>query len=182
MSVVLTPFLARVLAALQTGLPLEPRPYAALAARMGCSEDALLDGIRRLDALGVLKRFGCVVRHRELGYRANAMAVFEVAPAQAPVLGRQLAKQPGVTLCYRRATAPEWPYNLYAMFHGCDRATVLQRIAAARTVAGLTGRPYRVLFSTRRFKQCGGCYGKHMHGHSSLRHTPAKTRQPAVAL
>lgn len=149
----------RLIAALQQGLPLSSRPYAAIGARIGMSEAAVLAGIRRLQENGVIKRFGVVVRHHELGYRANAMAVWDVPDAEAARFGRLLGAFDFVTLCYCRARqAPDWPYNLYCMIHGRDRQTVLNKINELAEKCGLGGYPSQVLFSRRRFKQRGAVY------------------------
>ena len=59
-----------------------------------------------------------------------------------------------MTLCYRRPRRPPaWPYNLFCMIHGRDRAAVLQALDAAAAGAGLQAMPREVLFSGRRFKQ-----------------------------
>ncbi len=71
-----------LLAALAAGLALEPRPYAALARRLGLDEAAALQRLRALRDSGVVRRFGVVVRHHELGYRANAMVVWDVPDEQ----------------------------------------------------------------------------------------------------
>ena len=63
-----------------------------------------------------------------------------------------------MTLCYRRARADGWPFNLYCMVHGRERAAVHQLIDAAAQAAGLQHRPQEVLFSLRRFKQQGASY------------------------
>ncbi|SDL96139.1 DNA-binding transcriptional regulator, Lrp family [Oryzisolibacter propanilivorax] len=131
------------------------QPYADWARRLGVDESAVLADLRRWLAAGTLARFGVVVRHHELGFAANAMAVFDVPDAQADAFGQALAHRPGVTLAYRRARAPGWPYNLYCMVHGRDRAAVQAQLLAARAGAGLLGHPYAVLFSARRFKQTG---------------------------
>jgi DNA-binding Lrp family transcriptional regulator len=89
-------------AALEGGITLSPRPYAVLAARLGCGEDAVIARLKRLLKLGVMRRFGVVVRHRELGYSANAMVVWDVPDADVSEVGRLLASQSAVTLCYRR--------------------------------------------------------------------------------
>ena len=69
----------RLIAAIQDGLPLAPRPYAAIGERIGIREAEVIAGLRRLIDHGVIKRFGVIVRHRALGYRANAMVVWDVA-------------------------------------------------------------------------------------------------------
>ena len=148
-----------LLDALQDGIPLVSRPYAALGEAAGLAEDDVLARLDRLGREGVIKRFGVVVRHRELGYRANAMTVWDVPDEAAGEFGRRLAALDFVTLCYRRPRRlPDWPYNLFAMIHGRDRATVEQLVDEATEAAGLTDRPRAILFSLRRFKQRGARY------------------------
>jgi len=146
-------------AALEAGLPLTPYPFAQLAARCGLDEAVCIARIAELQACSIVRRFGVVVRHRELGYTANAMVVWNVPDARIETVGRRLAAQPAVTLCYQRPRRlPDWPYNLFSMVHGQDRAAVLAEIDAMRARLGIDDLPYRPLFSRRRFKQCGARY------------------------
>ena len=148
-----------LLAAMADGLPLVPRPFAAIAEALGLSEDAVLESLRHLRASGVISRLGIVVRHHELGWRANAMTVWDVADERVAEAGSILRGLPFVTLCYRRPRRPPaWPYNLFSMIHGRDRGTVLEQVEAATRAAGLDGVPRDVLFSLRRFKQQGARY------------------------
>jgi DNA-binding Lrp family transcriptional regulator len=149
----------RVLAASLSGLPLTETPYATLAAELGVGESDVLESLSRLEAAGVLKRFGLVVHHRELGFRANGMCVFDVPDDRVAAAAAALRALPYVTLCYRRLRRPPgWPYNLFCMIHGTDRSEVEAQYAAARTAAGLDDAPSAILFSRRRFKQCAGRY------------------------
>ena len=149
----------RVLAALLKGLPWSDRPYADLAHQIGLSESEVLEIAQRLRHEGVLSRLGFVVRHHEAGYRANALVVWSLPDSEADRCGAILAQLPWVTLAYRRrATPPHWPYNLYAMIHGTDRAEVLEQVKRTIDQAGLGGVSYKVLFSTRRFVQRSGAY------------------------
>jgi DNA-binding Lrp family transcriptional regulator len=146
-------------AALEGGLALTARPYARLAATLGVSEEAVLAHLARLLELGVIRRFGVVVRHRELGYSANAMVVWDVPDDAVPEVGRLLAQQNAVTLCYRRPRRlPDWRYNLFSMVHGQDRQAVLAEVARLRNELGLQHLACQPLFSRRRFKQCGARY------------------------
>jgi DNA-binding Lrp family transcriptional regulator len=148
-----------LLEALRHGLPLAPRPYAVIGASIGMGEAEVVQRLQRLLAAGVVTRFGIVVRHHELGYGANAMAVWDVPDARVATLGRRIAGFEFVTLCYRRERSlPAWPYNLYCMIHGRDRALVQAHLATLRQACGLHGFPHAVLFSRRRFKQCGASY------------------------
>ena len=149
----------RLLAAIQDGLPLDPRPFARVAETAGLSEQEVIARLDRLVGEGVIRRFGVVVRHHELGYRANAMVVWDVPEARVREAGRKLARLPFVTLCYRRPRRPpDWPYNLFCMIHGRDRAKVEALVEEASSAAGLEGFPREILFSRKRFKQRGARY------------------------
>jgi DNA-binding Lrp family transcriptional regulator len=155
-----TPTDRALLAALADGLPMEPHPFAAIGRRVGMDEAAVLARLRALHDTNVIRRFGVVVRHHELGYRANAMVVWDVPDARVDAAGRALAAAPGVTLCYRRPRRlPEWPYNLFCMVHGSDRTAVGAAVRRAAAAAGLDGVPSAVLFSGRRFQQRGARFG-----------------------
>lgn len=146
----------RLLRALEGGLDLTPRPYARLAGQLGWSEDAVLDRLRALVDRGIISRFGCILRHRRLGYIANAMAVWDVPDAKVDEIARRLARRDEVTLCYRRRRSPPaWRFNLFAMIHGRDRAAVINQIRAAASDTGLGDCPSSILFSKRCFKQSG---------------------------
>ena len=159
----LKPFTAdsALIRAIQGGLPLVERPFAAIAAELGWSEDAVIERIRVLQAQGAIKRLGVVVRHQELGYGANAMVVWDLPDAQVDALGRRIGALPFVTLCYRRPRRPPtWPYNLFTMIHGRDRAAVLTQVARLQTDLERELGPLdnAVLFSGQRFKQRGAFY------------------------
>lgn len=148
-----------LLATIADGLALVPRPYQALGAALGLDEQEVIGRIERLIANGIVKRFGVIVRHHELGFAANAMVVWDIADADVVSVGAAVAAQPCVTLCYERPRRlPDWPYNLFAMIHGRDRDQVLEKVAELNTAIGLTYRRQDVLFSLRRFKQRGARY------------------------
>ncbi|MBI5781214.1 MAG: Lrp/AsnC family transcriptional regulator [Rhodocyclales bacterium] len=144
---------------LSAGLPLVPRPYAAVGERVGCSEVEVIAQLERWIGAGVVRRIGAVVRHRRLGYRANAMCVWDVPDDAVRQAGERLAREPAVSLCYERFRAlPHWPYNLYAMIHGRDRETVSRERHRLGVELGLDRWPHRVLFSTKEYKQTGADY------------------------
>jgi len=112
-----------------------------------------------LKEAGVIRRFGVVVRHHELGYSANAMVVWDVPDRQVTELGHCLAGFDFITLCYRRPRhLPQWRYNLYCMIHGTTREEVAAHIAELTERAGLARCPRAVLYSRRCFKQRGARY------------------------
>lgn len=150
---------ARLVAALEDGLAPVRRPFLALARAAGLDEDAAIGRIAGWVQSGAIARFGVVVRHRRLGFAANAMCVWDVPDAMVDDVGHALARESGVTLCYRRARAlPQWRFNLYCMIHGRERGAVLARIAQIAGAHALGRFDSAVLFSLRAFKQCGARY------------------------
>ena len=71
-------------------------------------------------------------------------------------VGRQLATQPFVTLCYRRPRRlPDWPYNLFAMVHGQSRSEVELKVAQIAALLGKASLEHDVIYSTRVLKKTG---------------------------
>lgn len=142
---------------LEAGLPLAARPYRVLAERIGASEDAVLEQVRHWSEDGLFRRVGLVLKHRALGFRANAMLVMDIPDNRVDEVGRALGQAVGVNLCYQRPRRlPDWPYNLFCMVHGRERQQVCELIEALLAEHGLSDIPHQLLFSTRAFKQCGG--------------------------
>ena len=142
-------------ALLEAGVPLVPHPFDRWAAQLGRTPGDILSTLQQWLDAGTLRRLGAIVRHHELGFDANAMTVFEVPAARVDACGEQLAREPGVTLAYRRTPAPGWPYSLYCMVHGRDRAAVMEVIERVTVQSGLAQVPREILFSRQRFKQTG---------------------------
>jgi DNA-binding Lrp family transcriptional regulator len=155
----------KVLAAIQEGLPLVPRPYAEIGRTIQMSEEEVVDRIHALQLNGIIRRMGIIVHHRPLGYSANAMVVWNLPAEQIEPFGTAVSQLDYVTLCYqRRAALPRWPYTLYTMIHGKDRESVLQRVQSLVALSPQADKTdYRVLFSSRRFKQQGARYFKRPH-------------------
>ncbi len=148
-----------LVATLADGIPLEPEPYAALGRACGLDAAAVLALLRDWLGCGMVRRIGTVVRHWQLGFRANAMTVWDVPDEIVWEAGARLAAQAGVTLCYRRERRPpHWPYNLFCMVHGRLRRPVLDLIERLTQSAGLERFPREVLFSRRCFLQRGARY------------------------
>lgn len=141
-----------LLASLSRGMPLVSRPFAAL----GLAEGQALSRIATLLHARVITRLGVIVRHRPLGWKANAMVVWDLPAARIAAAGAALAVLPGITLCYQRVTVPGvWPYPLYSMIHGRSRTETLSVLDQALALGELSGAKGKPLFSTRCFKQTG---------------------------
>ena len=153
---VLTEEERQVLVAIQDGLPLVPEPYRQVGARLGMSEERVMELVRSMLAEGKIKRLGAVPNHYALGIRANGMAVWDVPDDRVSEVGPRLGQMPEVTHCYRRPRhPPDWPYNLFAMVHGYSREEVLAAVERIARELGIAGLPHEVLFSTRVLKKQG---------------------------
>lgn len=148
-----------LVSAIQSGLPLCSRPYAEIGRHIGMSETEVMQRLQHLLDDDFIKRMGVVVRHHELGYRANAMVVWDVPDAQLSELGPCMGQFEFITLCYQRPRRlPDWRYNLFCMIHGRDRDEVLGCVDFVIERCALQDIEHEVLFSRRRFKQRGARY------------------------
>ncbi|WP_165840111.1 Lrp/AsnC family transcriptional regulator [Motiliproteus coralliicola] len=155
------PEIEQLLELLQEGLPLVERPYAELGQALGWSEGRVIETMAALAESDRVRRMGIVVKHHALGFRANAMVVWDIPDDQVDAVAEQLAAQNAVTLCYQRPRRlPDWPYNLFCMIHGRQRDQVMEKLEELVETLGLQQIPHEPLFSTRCFKQCGGRYLK----------------------
>lgn len=156
---VLTELDQKLIAEIQDGLPLVSHPYAVVGEKLGISEADAMQRIQNLMEANYIKRMGVVVRHRALGYTANAMVVWDIPDDEVAKIGALLAGEECVTLCYQRPRRlPDWPYNLFCMIHGRRRDSVLRKLKLIVEYHGLQHTPHEVLFSKRSFKQRGAHY------------------------
>lgn len=141
----------RALSCLDGEFPVCSRPFQVLAAEAGLTELQLLTTMEVLTDRGAVRRFGAALRHRTLGFTANAMVVWQVPDNRIEEIGSMLAQFPEITHCYHRRPAPDWPYNLYTMIHATSRAECQRIIDRAAQAAGQD--QYLVLFSTEELKK-----------------------------
>ena len=152
----LDPLDRALIEATQGGLPLVPRPYAAIAEAIGVSEADALARMQALAARGVVRRIAAAPNHYALGLTANGMTVWDVADECVSDLGPRVGALPFVSHSYRRPRAlPDWPYNLFAMVHGTTREEVEAKRAQIAALLGGACRASDILYSTRILKKTG---------------------------
>ena len=145
-----------IIVATQGGLQRVPRPYHAIAQQLGLAPEDVMNRLRRMQDNGIIRRIGVVPNHYRLGYRGNGMSVWDVPDAMVAELGRKIGDLDFVSHCYHRPRfLPEWPYNLFAMVHGRDRAEVEQKVQQIADLLGEQDRGHTILFSSRILKKTG---------------------------
>jgi len=155
---------------IEKGLPITAKPFSDVAAQLNVLPAKVIKQISQWRNNGLIRRFGLVVKHRKLGFNANAMVVWNIPSKFVDVIAGQLSNFDEVSLCYRRhRRLPNWHYNLFCMIHGTDRKVVLAQIAKI-TQQLISENPniwqshndlqQDVLFSTKAYKQHGARYSK----------------------
>ncbi|OOY29481.1 protein nirH [Thioclava sp. L04-15] len=145
----------RIVAATQGGLPLCPQPYAQIASQIGLSEYEVMARMRDMLARGVIRRIALAPNHYALGMTANGMSVWDVDDEKVRDLGPMIGALDFVSHCYLRPRGEGWPYNLFAMIHGHDRAEVETKRAQIAALLGEACRESDILYSTRILKKTG---------------------------
>jgi len=136
---------------LEGDLPVCGRFFAPLADEAGLTEAALLGRLRAWQALGVLRRVGLLLHHREIGFKANGMCCWDVPEAEVLEMGRRVASFPEVTHCYERPKMALFPFRLYAMIHTPTWEGTQALFARISRGAGLEGG--QLLLSLTEFKK-----------------------------
>ncbi|MCU7936647.1 MAG: Lrp/AsnC family transcriptional regulator [Candidatus Thiodiazotropha sp. (ex Dulcina madagascariensis)] len=146
----------RIIAETQRGLPLTHEPCETVAERIGCWPS---DVVRRMDAMhesGIIRRLGVVPNHYRLGFKGNGMTVWNIPDEQLQKAGSRLGAMDYVSHCYARPRhLPDWPYNLFAMVHGRNRAEVMEKVAEMSDLLQPFSQGHEVLFSSAVLKKSG---------------------------
>ena len=105
---------------------------------------------------GVIRRVARAPNHYARVLVATGMSVWDVADDQAETLGAKVGALEFVSHCYLRPRAlPAWPYNLFAMLHGHDRAEVEAKRSDVLRLLGDACHGHDILYSTRILKKTG---------------------------
>jgi len=97
-----------LLNAVQWDFPLEPRPYAALGARLGIAEAEVRERVADVKELGVLRQLSAIFDTRALGY-SSALVAAKVEPDRIDDAAAVISRHPGVSHNYKR----NHDYNLW---------------------------------------------------------------------
>jgi DNA-binding Lrp family transcriptional regulator len=146
----------KIMRATQAGLSLTARPYHAVAEQLCLPAEEVIERMRRMQELGVIRRIGAVPNHYKLGYRFNGMTVWNVPDEKIDALGQKIGRLDFVSHCYHRPRhLPLWPYNLFAMVHGKTQEDVDQQIKQIAAILDENNLGSDVLYSTKILKKTG---------------------------
>jgi siroheme decarboxylase len=136
---------------LQKDLKVIPEPFKEMAENLGITTTELFAKAKEYEKNGVMRRFAAILRHRDAGFSANGMVVWQVPEDRIDEIGYKLAAFPQVSHCYRRPVYSDWQFNLFSMIHA-RTLEAAERIAVEMSeTVGI--KDYRILFSSREFKK-----------------------------
>jgi DNA-binding Lrp family transcriptional regulator len=136
---------------LQKDLSMVPEPFRELADNLGITTDELFAKAKEYENIGIMRRFAAILRHRDAGFVANGMVVWNVPEDRIDDVGFKLAAFPQVSHCYRRPVYPDWRFNLFSMVHA--RSLEAAEKMAVEMSATIGIEDYQILFSSREFKK-----------------------------
>lgn len=136
---------------LQKDLEVISEPFKEKAFNLSISTKELFKKASEFEKIGVMRRFAAILRHREAGFTANGMIVWNIPDEQVDEIGKKLAAYPQVSHCYRRPRYPDWGYNLFSMIH--SRTMEAAEKIAKEISETIKINDYRILFSSREFKK-----------------------------
>jgi siroheme decarboxylase len=136
---------------LQKDLQLVPEPFTTGAKNLGLTTAELLSKAKEFEKSGVMRRFAAILRHREAGFSANGMVVWNVPEEKVDETGYKIASFPQVSHCYQRPIYADWPFSLFSMIHA--RTTEAAETIATEISNTVGIKDYRILYSSREFKK-----------------------------
>ena len=142
--------------ALQSNLPFEENPYAAIGKILGISEDEVIERLKIMKDSKKLKRIGAILRHQKSGYTNNAMVVFKTEATMTETIGKELALSSLVSHCYERKSYERWPYNLYAMLHSRKECEIEAFVESVVKKYGIDA--WEILYSVKELKKTSMIY------------------------
>ena len=141
----------KIVRLLQGEFPLVAEPYKVLAAEIGITEEQLLARIAAMREEKKIRKIGAVLRHREVGFTANCLCVWNVPDERVDEVARRMAEHPRVSHCYDRNREADWQYNLYTMIHGYSREECEAIAAELADATGIDDR--RMLYTKKEWKK-----------------------------
>lgn len=134
----------KLLSIIQSGFPIEPRPYAVLGKELGISEDESLERVRALREKKLIRRLGANFQSAKLGFKSTLCAA-KVPEDKLELFIADVNKRPGVTHNYLRNHI----YNVWFTVIAPSREHTL---AELESITAATGVDILNLPATRLYK------------------------------
>ncbi len=122
----------QILAIIQSGFPIAPRPYAVVGEQIGITEEETLSRVTKLREDGVIRRIGANFGSRELGWESTLCAA-KVPEEKIDEFVAEVNKHKGVTHNYLR----ENEFNIWFTYIGTDLEDVENTLQSITDKTGI---------------------------------------------
>ena len=117
---------------IQSGFPIESRPYAVLGEKTGISEEEALERVRKMRKKRIIRRMGANFQSKKLGW-VSTLCAAKVPADRMEAFTALVNAEPGVTHNYER----EHSYNIWFTFIGPSRDYIQERLDAITAKTGI---------------------------------------------
>src|SRR6476469_5348606 len=136
---------------LQKDIKIIREPFKTITDDLGINLEDLFNKVKEYQNIGIMRRFAAILRHRQAGFTANGMIVWNVPEEKIDQVGLKIASFPQVSHCYRRPIYPDWEFNLFSMIHARTIEAAEKIAKEISSVIGIDN--YKILFRSREFKK-----------------------------
>ena len=118
---------------IQSGFPIESRPYAVLGEKTGISEEEALERVRKMRKKRIIRRMGANFQSKKLGW-VSTLCAAKVPADRMEAFTALVNAEPGVTHNYER----EHSYNIWFTFIGPSRDYIQERHPSVQDPGGFS--------------------------------------------
>lgn len=137
------------LKALSMPLPVTSRPFKQLAEKYNMTEDDIVNTLKELAKLDIIRDYGATLNGDKLGITENSMVLISSDDIENSCYD-VLYNVPEATHIVLRESNKDWNYLCYFMIHGKDRRILMNRVKERLNQMNIKG--YMMLFSTSNLK------------------------------
>jgi len=147
----LTPLHLDIIQKVQHDIDFVSEPFANIIKELNIDYTTFFKILNELQDAGVMRRFASILNHRNAGFNANAMVVWDVDEDGSEEIGKRAAEFSAVSHCYLRPKYENWPYNLFTMVHGKTTQETNEMIDEMSNE--IKAKSHMPLYSSREFKK-----------------------------
>lgn len=138
----------RILDAVQSGFPVDARPFAALGEKLGIEENILIERLKEMKDGGTVRRFGAIFDSRRLGYKSTLVGLRIPDESRIPEVAAVINTFDEVTHNYQRGDSFNLWFTLIAESEQ-RIGEILGRIEALEPVAEVRNLPALALYKIK---------------------------------
>jgi len=137
-----------ILDVIQNDIPLVPRPFAAIAQRLGIPEQVLLARLKRLQDGGIVRGISPVIESRHMGLSAATLIALHVPEKRVHEIAAIISSYPEVSHNFRR----DHYYTIWFTLSGKNEEDMQRVLTEIMSRTGITDKDVLNLPTARKLK------------------------------